>query len=934
MADGDTPPEPLTKGPSFRNLAESTTAPKKSQSMSIASGTSKIHYLVAKEAELKNREAAVAEAEAMMEEVQLLKEESERHAQELMLREASLRERERLHGALDDRDRHIREIEEHLAKWEAELEVKAADIAAKEDGLKRESETRMKQYEELVRPLADREIACLEQEEGLAREKEELKAVVKKEEERVFRLNDVLREREESSKAIQRAAIETRTKLQKQEAEIERAKEELAESVKANKKRAEDLDARLRTIEWKERQLEMDMQRYRERDFAVQKQADDVERARELYQQHEAELRQRNAEVEEMRCYVQSKVQQLLAAEEEVRLKEMSIASTDSSLKKAREEAEKRMEACREYEAQLREVEKGVKTRLADVERREEKVAKREDEEKRRLKQIHDAERELLEWMKQTEYREQQIERRTTGDNHWVLPPQLDHAPRHVPVDPEAIVSVQLQAMKNTYLGAMSRKRAQKERESVQPGKKERPDIFQLTLDETKQLHALEKDVKEVAGSFAKYLVKIRVLDSHTDLLPLGKDNRGLPEDEVALISKFSEKEQEALKQTVLKERTACREYMFLKRMNSAPLQQRLNAQSDAEVIMEMEKWYTQCRRRLHERYLDLLWERQESLQAALDILERKAEAYPDLFNRGDPRSLVPKYQEMKSRELTTSKRETLDSRFKALAGAHNPGGYGLDRMKDRQRSSKVTSPPPSKPKKLKPLSRVDAALQQAGVTGNEPLALYMQHYYNGQLTEIPITPNKKGMARPEGVPTKHDRNRSVSPSPSKLPPAAECDDGGTEENAANGQHHASTDLSGPSSSASYRDDGSETSKETKEIPPLPPLNDTRPPSRCTDTPSAQPRDVHMPPSRPCTAGSKAAYSETSEAPGGDGGPERPPAAGSRPASAALAEGTANEEGKRPASAASASSKSYTPRSSEHRSTDDGYSSSSYSEGD
>eukprot|EP01062_Namystynia_karyoxenos_P005771 TRINITY_DN11998_c0_g1_i2.p1 TRINITY_DN11998_c0_g1~~TRINITY_DN11998_c0_g1_i2.p1 ORF type:complete len:931 (+),score=335.34 TRINITY_DN11998_c0_g1_i2:80-2872(+) len=856
---------------SFRNLKHAGPSPAAGASAGPAS--TKAQWLAAKEAELQQREAAVSEAEEQMQQLEELRNEAERHANELTLKEASLREKERLHGALEERTHKVTEREEELERWERELEARAGACVVREAELERASEERMRKYETLVRPLAERERLCLEREEELHRKQKETATLCRREEENVQHHKDMLLRREAELRELKRSIFDQRARLERREAELDSVKEEVGEYLRVQKKKNDELYERGRALEWKESESEQRALTLREQAERQQRRGEELVRRAEEQKVYEARLQQQQAEADELRTDLAAKRRRLLAADEEVRVLERQARERCESAAELMQQAEQRLAAADAAEAGLRERAERSAEREQQLAKRERAVSVAEEAAAGQRKRITAAKRELLEWMRQTEWREQQVDANIQSDRSCILgapPPPGSGAGAGQRGDfgcaPRALVTWQLQQMKDKYLGATARQRKAKEKK--EDGPVERKDLFQASLDELKEMEELEATARDAAVRCGRYLSKLRALHKLQEHLPLtAADVVGRPDLtdlDKKVINAFSAEEQMAVRIALEGEVATRQEITFLAKMNSAPLLQRLNSQHDVDVIVEMEEWYRQCRQRLHERYRAVLRKRAAALSDCLELFLTKQSKEKDLFAALDARAgvLAPEFQTMCMREQASIHRKTPESRLRDIAGSHRAQPPASPKRSPSREATRPPSRTVLKPKRLLPLQ---LALRQARVVEQPPpldhsyLGLYFQTDEEDRLMDPsraqPLqamrprarqsrAPERRGMARRSKASPAKQQPAAPAPEPA-LPAPADSTEGGTPSagsargseapggdaderppsrpgSGARQQSHSSS-RAGSAASAAARELRRRSSQADSAAPPLPP---------------------------------------------------------------------------------------------------------------
>eukprot|EP00756_Hemistasia_phaeocysticola_P027852 Hpha_TRINITY_DN16143_c5_g3::TRINITY_DN16143_c5_g3_i1::g.6930::m.6930 len=820
-----------SKQSSFRTLSRPLNSP---MGPSGNVSQTRAQWLAAKEQELQQREEKIAEAEAQVLELNTLRDDADRHAAELTLMEAALRDKERIHGTLEERSQRILDREQELDKWEGELEKRSGQCVVREAEVERASEERMRQYENLVKPLAQRERMCLEQEEDLHRRREETAAFCKKEEDRQIALRDITTKRELEVRDMRRGIYEQRSRLERRENEVEALKEEVSEYLRMQKKKSDELFERSRQLEWKEHDSEAKVKLQAQQAQRNQLRAEELVRQAEDQKLHEARLAEQQAAADELRADLATKRRRLLAADEEVQKLERQARARDEEAEQVIEDAEQRKKEADEAAERIEERGKEMKEREEAIAKREQELSKEEKKASEMRKKLEAGQRELLEWMKQTEWREKQLDalEKAAGKSRGAKtapfladPVEQRTANRAVfPADstPSALVSLQLHEMKERYLGTTTR-RVDKDKDKDKPkGQVEEPRVplFEAAVSDALEVEEIERMVKKAAHASAKYLSKLRVLHDHQSSLPISPaeavNRTDLTDTEKAVLDAFTLDEQTMVREFLNHERRTRKEMDFLATMHAAPLLQRLNSATDAEVIREMEVWYKKVRGTVRSRYKQVLKERASGLMQCEELFRKKESRERDLFEtltvRGDSGALAAEFSVVTSREQNSIHKKTPASRIRALVGSHHQRGVP-PRPVRREQSPPRTARSHGRPARLVPLQM---ALRQAGVKASNGGAgqMYLRAYFEHDEEESLLDPT-----RPQPLEASKKHRRSTT--------------------------------------------RARAAKAGKEAPDLPP------------TPEQEPDADNS---------SEHATREGSEAPGGDGG-EDPP---SRPGSAAL----------------------------------------------
>eukprot|EP01063_Lacrimia_lanifica_P024828 TRINITY_DN32655_c0_g1_i1.p1 TRINITY_DN32655_c0_g1~~TRINITY_DN32655_c0_g1_i1.p1 ORF type:complete len:882 (+),score=338.19 TRINITY_DN32655_c0_g1_i1:58-2646(+) len=731
--------------------------------------------------------------------------ESERYMQELILKESALRRKERDHGSLEKRMRELETRGEDIERYDRETDGRIEALKKREAEFEVKQAQLMRQYEDLLRPLIDREQDILEREKALQAKRQEDQQGFKAEMRGIQEMNDKAKVNEERTRSLQQHALESKSRSLRMEQELERMKEELANELKAQKKRTEEIESRARELEWKERENVQEQKRQTKRDVELRREMDAVETAREELSQRETASFLKEAKLAEQKLQLKERTKQVCVADEEVTARAKALAAKEKELEEKQSETYQREAAARQLSDEIHKAEAILRGEIEDLQRREGAVAKQEQQTSQRLAALEESEKELLEWMRETAWREQAVARSeevlarvgvcATGMAQAI--PANPASPRE-PLPKAALegdvtsacVRRQLREMKASYLCALSKQSrggtlnaepglakhfavpssvAEKDKYFSMPSPHARSaggysrattaatarkDLFMMSVEEEAKLDENETTCRVEATRFSRYLSRLPFLESRWEELPISADDPSLNQEEATFLRSLSEDNQRALRQALLRERELAGELLFLKTLTSTPLLKRRNCQPDSTVVREMEAWYIKSRTHLHQRYSTVLEERATVLQSAVGVFAEHTGSLPDRTGRVD---LGYPY--------TLPKHRAKDRRYKQLVNRYVKSGaqgntvlppFGKEGKADRIHDDVSEVPPHGNAAAPKALGKPKGKSPRRGKANklapldaclhnskvrNLPFSNYLQHYFDGLDLASPPTP-------------------------------------------------------------------------------------------------------------------------------------------------------------------------------------------------
>ena len=688
--------------------------------------------LLAREQELSRREAAAVEIEKQAVAVNELRRELEKHSQELMVKEAGIRELDRQHGALVEREMRVREAEIKIQQMETSVQKHQIEVADRENRLEEENRTRIVQFEQLVNPLSEREQRCLQKEQQIEELQQKTDNHTARETARVVGLIEELNSRDDQSKSLQRQAADSKLKIEKRESDLEAQTEEVAASINLQKKKTEELDQRVRAVEWKEKEAEQLVQRAAERELRLQEASELLDKQNEEYKQTVAIHIQQRAEINEIRLQLQARIQHVVNEERVVSEKRQNLDYLESKSTEHEKQLVIKLKEADAVKQSYENIDKQATAQLKKLTEREHAVTQKEIAVAKTNRKLRETEKELLAWMSETKWREDQIQRTLELENFSVLSVQgeSDDASPSSKATNEALITHQLQSLKGVYLTSIHRQRHAKDTSS--PTKLRHQNLFDTTLAETRAVHTLEKNCRGKGKILSKYLSRFQLLSK------LGQKKNGLiatvTSTERTLLESLSEDDVGVISKALAREQEIAREMIFLRKMNQSPFASRLNCQTDKEVTTSVLQWYNEIRKELLSRYISLLSERDGYLSSVNALLEVKTEfvSSPEF-----PLSPVVLTELSTRNVLFPRVNKTVEARYKMLDGATCHGRTCSAKKKTLPPKNRTKPPTGSEVKtkrRLEPMTQVDHFLRLARVRtrpsqsgGN---AAYLKYYF------------------------------------------------------------------------------------------------------------------------------------------------------------------------------------------------------------
>ena len=708
------------------------------------------------------RESYLSQQERVLDEV---KENCERHAQELILKESALREKERLHGYCDRRMEELRHAEAMHNQRENTICEREASLTVQETDLEATTQARHLRYEELIKPLLAREQRVLDAEQQLRRDSEKNKALMQKEARNVAEQHDSARALEERATALHQQATDTKTRVAKKEAELDQVHEQVAGELRSLKKKSEEIEQRARSVEWKEKELESDTRKMIARDLALRQSADEVEMSQEELRLRHTEMQETNAAVDVQKLELKMKIQHLIQLETDMKKKMEKAISREAATTRNEKLLGEKLLDLQAKENNLLALQGQLRSSSERLAGQETALAKLESDLSTRLKVIESGERELLAWLRELKWREEHL----TASSLPASTSTTEH------FDPTMCVQVQLRSVKTAYLSHLQRNTSETKTDakpqSPKPkGKGARKDLFSAELSAAKNLQEIEKRCNTLRKILQKYRAKYNCLDtlrteaisfvsdppqpqppldrsersdsmiSHDASLTLPSVEAAAPKSEEgdALLARLSPGETSTLSLAMLFETSLVSEQRFLKTLEHTPLLARLNCTPDSVVIRDMEEWYLRLRTLAGDRIQSILAERLRWLDQAVSILKHKA---GPVENRGNSIEEMLRnttgvgggvgggYRYRPGHVMTDT------CRANTLIGTQKANIIEGLREKDRekQKPAPQTAPTP-KPKKLTPLQ---TKLRLVGVN-DKPVSAYLKHYFDTPIESAP----------------------------------------------------------------------------------------------------------------------------------------------------------------------------------------------------
>ncbi|KAJ9442407.1 hypothetical protein DIPPA_00450 [Diplonema papillatum] len=758
----------------------------------LSASLSRQQYLAAREQVLSEREAVVEEAECRLLEVEADRKANEKHAQELVLREAGVRETERRHGTVGEREDRLRDAEVKASQLDDARQLEMREVIAARVQVDKEAEARYKEYERLVMPLVEREEKCLLREEALRALEAATKASVAAEEEKVKKLRESLQKQEDRVRALQHHVSEARGRVEKREIQAETMKQDLLIDAHRQKKKSESLEQRSRAVEWQEKEALAEKQKLLALEASLLKVSDELERKAERLLDTDAQKACQLAELNEQKLALRSRARIVADADRELEAREKALAAKESEMTAFQEELRTRASEVEAEEIRLlqerTELEKERKVAWA----REKEATERKQGIAERERRAAHRERELLVWMRENAWREDTLQRSVAHQRGGpIFPPVTSTSPKSSTRSPRLtkndsiLVFHQLQTMKEAYYGAALSRRTRTdicdrmrsvfdspkgvstadthdliipERRVLTTGKKatESLNAFQASIDEARCLRKAERDCKQAASRVEECLAKHPFLEECLDRLPVVNpdDIEGvttLTDADTTLLRTMSCEQQQRLKQMLNKEREGFQDWIFYQSLRNPPLFDSASAASPSSrtpITTLIEQWYVSIRQVILCRYTALLTDRLQRLVSIASIFEAHS------------RHCTPgkKSTESVVRHTVSRARPHRECRVRALAAGKSVAPYLLCPPTLNALPSSSLSKCRSKGNPLKPIRPVDTALQSLRVKNDSSsvLALCTKDYYevgtsHAAMLELPA---KKRSETSEYTPT------------------------------------------------------------------------------------------------------------------------------------------------------------------------------------
>eukprot|EP01012_Entosiphon_sulcatum_P063811 TRINITY_DN9187_c0_g1_i2.p1 TRINITY_DN9187_c0_g1~~TRINITY_DN9187_c0_g1_i2.p1 ORF type:complete len:2325 (-),score=465.64 TRINITY_DN9187_c0_g1_i2:4-6978(-) len=567
--------------------------------------------------------------------------------------ENEIRERnEALIQAEDDfktRDTTLKHKEAAIAKSEEELRVQSTELQSRElrateqekQSLERlqqakeceENAAKMtRQTEELQLLLEAREKAMDESEanlrerlQQLERSEEDCKKRTKELVTREKRAEEQLADLDWREKAVAHKAREEDVRTQA----LDRRDLEIKEREKVLSDKAAEADQRAKANVVKEKELHVKEKDLDRRELATK------ERVKKC-DQREEELLKRQADLTASEELASRREAQATAREQEISLRDADLARRELNVQTQSDNLEAVRVEIRRLELELNEKEESYRVRNRELQ------DKRRDVEKR--------EKALVEWMKEMQWREGDFEEREEANERplLTLSGQLKRKKFN-----EALVSVQLNRMRENYITSKERMLRQRAQRNDLPDVRAHRREFLNEVSDVTTLKALTTETREKAATFRRAMAKLRGFGDEASDTSQGRAN-GRPDTSEAVSDQeqlafgsrakevFSAKDQKDLRAIMGRDRELREELAFMLHIQVCPMADRHKFVNDTELVVALEQWWLDCCGRAHERHMQVLKERIARLDEGLAIFETKRELIPELLATTRPSGPVP----------------------------------------------------------------------------------------------------------------------------------------------------------------------------------------------------------------------------------------------------------------------------------------------------
>ena len=562
-----------------------------------------------KEKEMKLREAQVKERG---DELESAKQQVDTMLEDLERREADLSATEKKHGALSRREDAAHQRDMQLSDREVQLQDKLAEISRKEKENAAIFRQRAKEYDSRMFALQQQEADIKMREEALREAESEMAQRQQAARERNLEMEAHQTEREKEIKTVSIQQREEWKLIERRQLELEQNFSDLQDRLKFQRAEQMELETRDRDVKWKEDQL-----REGHAEVTAQKQkllkwdADLIER-QVVVENLEADLQHRKDSLDEDEIKFKVKLQHMIQSEQEIREREKNLDKFESELDDREAVLTQREAIVNEQVRHANEQVRKAEQATEDAQNLKKEMAKKQQLLRDQLHLMKEKERSLKDWMVELEFRSATLRQKEEHPAPYLqqLKAEEDEDAHVSRQFNEAIVSMSLQRLQGTYLGATMKSRTRKtllqDTKRRTTALKDVKDSTAEVVDQETAAHDVEKELRVVEAHFK---------DLITGYIALSADERQ---------QLFTQSEEVDLIEAIEFDVELHDESVFLQQLTDSPLPAiDLNLSAgDSKLLGLVTRWINDRKAMITERWRRLCRRKLKRLSAANEIME------------------------------------------------------------------------------------------------------------------------------------------------------------------------------------------------------------------------------------------------------------------------------------------------------------------------